>query len=424
MRVLLSAYACEPGGGSETGKGWNIAMELARQGHEVVVLTCGSHHREAIRAYCAAHAVPETLSFLYHDVPYVDGPGYANAWHIRKHYYAWQMTARRTVKAAHRIAPFDVIHHVTWTVLRWPSFLGGIAPRFVLGPVGGGQGSPRALRDNMPEHGKKRELKRDIINAVARFDPLVLWSVASADEVLVTDEATRKSIPRRWRRKVSLVADIYAPRVSTPALDQDDRPLTPDLLFIARLEYWKGAQLALGAVARLLSRQPDTRLTIVGAGPEQTYLTELAATLGLSERVRFTGSVPFEKVPEIYAAHAILLFPSLHDSGPHVVGEALAHGLPVVCLDLGGPGLAVDDSCGCAVSTAGRSREEVEEALAAAVDRLISDPERVSSLRAGVRARARQFQIESRVQHMAGFYARSTPRAASLPAAIGTAMPS
>ena len=144
MRVLLSAYACEPNAGSEPGKGWLFATALARQGCEVTVLTCGSHHRAAIQAHCADHPPPANLHFAFHDVPGWSGPGYAEARHIRQHYMAWQMTARSRVRRMLRDQDFDVIHHLTWTVLRWPSFLGGLGPRFVFGPVGGGAAAPKA----------------------------------------------------------------------------------------------------------------------------------------------------------------------------------------------------------------------------------------------------------------------------------------
>ena len=45
---------------------------------------------------------------------------------------------------------------------------------------------------------------------------------------------------------------------------------------------------------------------------------------------------------ELYRRHHALLYPSLHDSSGNVVLEALFHGLPVVCLDLGGPAEIVD----------------------------------------------------------------------------------
>jgi len=70
MKILLSAYACEPWKGSEPGVGWHWALELARQGHEVTVLT-RANNREPIEVALKSH-VPKGLQFFYYDLP--DGP--------------------------------------------------------------------------------------------------------------------------------------------------------------------------------------------------------------------------------------------------------------------------------------------------------------------------------------------------------------
>ena len=67
MRIALSAYGCEPDKGSEQAVGWNIACELAAIGHEVVVVTCGGHHRGPIEAWSAAHGLAEMVAFKQFD---------------------------------------------------------------------------------------------------------------------------------------------------------------------------------------------------------------------------------------------------------------------------------------------------------------------------------------------------------------------
>jgi glycosyltransferase involved in cell wall biosynthesis len=415
MRVLISAYACEPGGGSELGKGWNFASELACQGHDVVVLSCGSHHRQPIEAYGARHGMPPGLTFAWHDVPHWPGPGYVNARFIRQHYLAWQITARRRVAQLQAEQPFDVIHHLTWTVLRWPSFLWGLGPRFVFGPVGGGEGAPWPLRRGFPRRGWKVELQRDVINMWSRIDPLVLLCLKNADAILVTDEATRRHVPSRWHGKTTVVADIFAPLVRNDAIRAGARA-APAILFAGRLEYWKGAQLALGALAKLRVDIPHASLTIAGSGPEESYLRSVAAALGLSDCVDFIGSVPHEKMAALYSGHDIFLFPSLHDSGPHVIGEALANGMPVVCLDLGGPGIAIDRTCGTVIRTAGADRAAAEAALAKALADMIENPEALARLSQGALLRAQGFSYTSRVRDAVERFYRAAPEEVRAPA--------
>lgn len=414
MRVLVSAYACEPDAGSELGKGWKFALELARQGHDITVLTCGSHHRVAIERYLEKWQLPERLRFVWHDVPGRPGPGYENAHGIRQHYYMWQITARKMAARLQAENPYDVIHHLTWTVLRWPSFLGGLGPRFVFGPVGGGQSTPWRLRRGFPNRGWKFEIKRDLINVCSRFDPMVLRCLAQADAILVTDNATYHHVPLWWRDKTFLVADFYSPPVSPLAeLLSANMIKKPSILFAGRLEYWKGVQFALGAVARLRERIPGLSFTVAGEGPEESYFVALAAELGITDIVRFVGKVPYAEMHQLYAAHDVFVFPSLHDSAAQVIGEAMAHGLPVVCLDLGGSGVAVDPSCGAVIPTKAKSRAEVEQDLAGALAQILNDTDHLAALKNGALNRASQYTHQQRVHEMVEHFYKS-PQEANL----------
>jgi glycosyltransferase involved in cell wall biosynthesis len=93
----------------------------------------------------------------------------------------------------------------------------------------------------------------------------------------------------------------------------------------------------------------------------------------------------------------VLLFPSLHDSGGHVVLEAMAHGLPVVCFDLGGPGSMVDVSCGRVIVTAGRSRAAVVRGLTDALQELADDPQLRRQLGERAREHVRRYDWRRQV---------------------------
>jgi glycosyltransferase involved in cell wall biosynthesis len=109
------------------------------------------------------------------------------------------------------------------------------------------------------------------------------------------------------------------------------------LLYVGRLLEWKGIDIALRAVRQLKRWQLDVRFTIVGDGPARSRLAKLAQKLELSEIVEWAGCIPQRAVGDHYRAADLFLFPSLRDSGGMAVLEALAHGLPVVCTELGGP---------------------------------------------------------------------------------------
>src|ERR1700683_2444848 len=87
LRVLLSAYACEPGRGSEPGVGWNWIRELAKF-DEVWVMT-RSNNREPIERALTAEPI-DGAQFVYYDLP-----RWLRFWKkrqrgIRLYYYLWQ----------------------------------------------------------------------------------------------------------------------------------------------------------------------------------------------------------------------------------------------------------------------------------------------------------------------------------------------
>ena len=88
----------------------------------------------------------------------------------------------------------------------------------------------------------------------------------------------------------------------------------------------KGVHITLAALAKTV----DVTLLIAGEGPEKARLRDLADDLGVSDRVRFLGNVPHEKLSDYYNAADALVLASSHEGMPNVVLESLACGTPVV----------------------------------------------------------------------------------------------
>jgi glycosyltransferase involved in cell wall biosynthesis len=155
--------------------------------------------------------------------------------------------------------------------------------------------------------------------------------------------------------------------------------------------------LGLEALSQLRDRGRPARLTIAGSGPAEHRWRAIAHRLSLDDAVEWLSWVAHERMAELYRAHDLLLFPSLHDSGGQVVLEALAHGLPVVCFDLGGPGSIVNASCGRVVTTTGRSRIEVVNGVADALQELADAPQLRRRLGQGARTWVRQYDWRGQI---------------------------
>ena len=103
----------------------------------------------------------------------------------------------------------------------------------------------------------------------------------------------------------------------------------PLVLVVSRLAVEKNVELALEAVALV----PELRLAVVGDGPHAGALAEHARRLRVEGRVRFTGALPRERLPDVYASADAFAFPSTTETQGLVLAEALAAGLPVVAAD-------------------------------------------------------------------------------------------
>jgi glycosyltransferase involved in cell wall biosynthesis len=123
----------------------------------------------------------------------------------------------------------------------------------------------------------------------------------------------------------------------------------PLIVTVARVIPHKGQDVVIKALASLSQEFPSLRYVIVGVGPDEQRLRELAASLGVARRVIFAGALSDDEVAEAYATSTIYAGLSRVEEGIHAEGfgisflEAAASGLPSVAGDSGGVRSAVRD---------------------------------------------------------------------------------
>lgn len=394
MRILLSAYACHPKTGSEARLGWRWALELAARGHEVWVLTREANRLD-IEHELARLSGTDTLHFLYYDharlLPWLKR---LRARFRYFYYYAWQWGAYQVARRQHAGRPFDLVHHVTWVQARAPSFMGRLGIPFVFGPVGGGEAAPWRLRGVQGARQWLIDLLRDVWTLLARLDPYTRQTYRAAARIHVTTPESLRLVPRSQRPQANVLPAVAYEPEGEPILLPASSTGGLRLLYVGRFLGLKGMALGIAAFAALCRQRPESRLTLIGAGPAEVAWRKQARRLGIEDKVEWIGWMRHGQVLGLYSSYDALLFPSLHDSGGLVLLEAMAQGLPVVCLDLGGPGVIVDASCGIKIEAQGRCRQQVEKWLADALLRLADDASLRNRLRQGARERVAAFTWE------------------------------
>ena len=157
--------------------------------------------------------------------------------------------------------------------------------------------------------------------------------------------------------------------------------------FIGSFYAYEGLNVLLRALPRLLVRNPDIRVLLVGGGPQEQELKTLAARLDIEDKVIFTGRVPHDQVQRYYNLIDILVYPRLQMRLTDLVTplkplEAMAQGRLVVASDVGGHLELIKDG-----ETGILFRAGDQDALVLKVLELLSRPD----LWPGLRAAARNF---------------------------------
>ncbi len=190
MRILLSAFACTPGLGSEGGCGWKYAARLS-ENHEVWVITDATR-----RAQIEAHPLHDrpNLNFVYYRPAALKGAP-LNSRTALLVYEAWQMGAWRVARALDQEHDFDFIWHLTYGSFRHPSHYWRVGKPFVFGPLGGGETSPKAIRRGLRLRDQAKEWVRDATNALVLARPGLRASYRKAALIMVRTEDTRAALP-------------------------------------------------------------------------------------------------------------------------------------------------------------------------------------------------------------------------------------
>lgn len=371
MKILLSAFAFAPNVGSEPGVGWRWAAELGKH-HEVTVITDVTRQPlvEAVGVQ-----LPDNVDVLYYRPTWLHAMP-LNSATAQVLYTLWQFGLLGFARRLHRDRGFDLAIHITYSVFRHPSFLGYLGIPFIFGPLGGGEDAPLALKRSIRGREKFKELLRSLLNKTALFDPFLWVAYSGSTLILTSTSETKRALPWPFRKRAIVYPNLGTdtPNDIQPCARQPGEPLR--VLFAGRLLGWKGAQLAIRAVANAMERGVAVEFTLLGRGPFEAELRKVAKKAGIHDRIRWISQMPQQELFDLYKSMHCFLFPSLHDSGGTVVLEAQANGLPVVCLDLGGPATLVTSETAIVVSTRGRSEEDVVRGLADGLAQLAGDEDR------------------------------------------------
>ena len=226
---------------------------------------------------------------------------------------------------------YDLVHGHDWLVANASSALAESA------------GVPYVTTIHATEHGRHQgwvhEPPQSHIHAVER------WMARRADAVIVCSYYMRGHVADIYdidERRIVVIPNGIDPSELRPAADLQSlraefaAPHEKLVLFVGRLVYEKGFQLALDAMPGVVERVANVRFLVAGSGTHEAELKQQAERLGLSAHGGFLGWIGDDVLHSLYRIADLCVVPSIYEPFGLVALEAMASGCPCIVADTGG----------------------------------------------------------------------------------------
>ena len=352
-RIFVSAYACEPGLGSEIGVGWHWVLEMSKY-FDLWVLTRRSNMPN-INAWLAENPDFSNINFIYYDLP-----KWARFWKkglrgVRLYYILWQFCSNNIVKRTMIENNISIFHHLTYGNALWNVSRYGSKQTFIWGPVGGLETIPENFSRHYDTKCRIIEKFRRFAVACAKLNVGFLYRCKQADIILCKTEHTLKRIPQRFAAKAILFTDVAADAIAhsdsfpvcapdsccemSPAahnVPSDIIAKPVNFISVGRLDAWRGFDLVLEAFALARKQNNRLNLTIVGDGNDKSRLISIVDKLNISSSVSFTGNVPMSEYKCLMNTADVVVNAALKEGAVTVSFDAVSLGKPLICLDTTG----------------------------------------------------------------------------------------
>ncbi len=407
-KVLVSAHAFSPLKGSEFAIGWDYVRAIAARNRVWVIAR--SNEKAETERYLREH--PDVLPGLtVHYVPWT-----TKKWNFPLReiplffmYRHWQRRAYRLGRRLDAEVDFDVIHQVCPTGFREPGFLWKIGKPFIWGPVGGLQYFPVRLLNAIPFNSWWYFLAKNCTAFWSmHFAPWPKRAAARARLVIAGTTGAAERIRALWGREAPVLCEVSAPEFASSPPVQRKPGEKFRIIWSGFFEPRKALNIILLALHRLKNSAIEWELLCLGNGPLEKRWKKLASDLGIADRCRFLGRLPRAEAVAVMASGHCFVQPSLYDATSSVVVEALAMGVPVVCLDHFGFRDAVDATCGIRIKPG--SLKQITRDFAEALEKLAQDEDLRHTMAIAAHKRSARFTWEYKGRVLGELYDRIVPR--------------
>lgn len=367
-KLLVSAYACEPLKGSEQAVGWNFVIQLAK--HNQVHVITRANNQEPISKNIPKE-IASNIHFHYYDTPSFFRRFKNKSKGIYLYYILWQIGIIKVISELKRQHNFNASIHLTFGNVWLPTFLPFINIPFIYGPLGGGESIPNSFISGLNSQQKLMQILRIILKFTIYINPLFLYAAYKAKFIICRTHNTQNLFPYFFQKKIRILTDggIEKEIFKYHASNLDSNNLT--IISTSRLIGFKNV-ITLIRSLQYISKDINYKCVIIGSGPEKDKIKKASRTLKLDKHIIYKENLTRDEVLKELETASIFVSPSLRDACNLSLLEAMAIGLPVICLNWSGMAISTDDNC--AIRLPVTNPEQMPKDMAKAIMKLAKDP--------------------------------------------------
>ena len=334
MKILISAYSCEPNSGSEHEIGWSWIKALSKNNkNKITVITRKSNKKKIYLENTLCKK--KNVNFWFYDLPdfFLKILKKKNKKNTYLYFYLWQLLIYFKFKSKINKIKFDFIHHVTFVSLRIPSFLFLCNSIFFFGPVCGGEVIKNCLIKDFSLKAKIIEYLRLISNYYIKYSPIMNLLFLKSKKIILTHEVNLSLVPKVFHKKVVIVPSIFNDKI----FFKNKIKKNYNIYFAGRLLEWKGAHYLIKIFKKLYKANNKIKLEIFGDGPLKAKIIDQVKNEVFKNNIKLYGLLPQSKFLKKIKKSDLLIFPTLRDSGGYVILDALKNNINVLTTNAPGP---------------------------------------------------------------------------------------
>lgn len=411
MKILVHTFWLSPYRGSEFAVAWDYITTMSKY-HELFVI-CGSSSytlgdfsdldrwldNNTFENVTFLKIKPSQMSLVC-NLAYKYHLSYYSFYFA---YKQWEKEAYKVITKSSIIANIDLIHFVGPVGYREPGYLWKLPKPYIWGPIGGFEN----INWNLLIHLKGNRLRllfRNIINPIQYYTNIrVRKAMKNANVVIACTHGNVNKIRKVYGKEVLYLPENGIKLINRSVVSCSEKEKL-NILWIGTMEARKMPNIVLDVVLKM-KEVSHVVFHMIGGGPLLPWFRNSIQKHGLEANFVVYGQVPRERIFNLLPDFDIHIITSLLEANTTVIWETMSWGIPTISLDHFGMADVINDSCGIKIPV--KSYGQVVNCLAATLDNLSLNPEKILQLKKGVYQSAVKYTWNNRIDFYESCYKKA-----------------